>query len=135
MKIASLLMSAFLTLSFVPATIAAPVSNSPNSQSSDVLSEVDLSQFIYSYGTVLKISPTEIVLQEYDYDSDVEKEVTYQIDPAVKIDGFATVLNLVAQDVVEVYYSEQNGKKIAKIIRQEAIEEDPLDTASEDEQD
>ncbi|MCB9772094.1 MAG: hypothetical protein H6754_06050 [Candidatus Omnitrophica bacterium] len=132
MKIASVFVSMFLILSFVPATIAAPASNSPVTQSSDVLSEVELSQFIYSYGTVLKVSPTEIVLQEYDYDSDVEKEVIYQVDPAVKFDGFATILNLVAQDVVEVYYLEQDGKKIAKIIRQEAIEEDPLDTASED---
>lgn len=84
----------------------------------------DLNQFIYSYGTILKANAGEVVLQEYDYDSDVEKEVTYQVDPAVKLEGVKAVTDLVPDDVVEVYYLEQDGKKTAKIIRKEAVEED-----------
>ncbi|MCB9757663.1 MAG: hypothetical protein H6753_04470 [Candidatus Omnitrophica bacterium] len=83
------------------------------------VSETDLSQYIYSYGAVLKVGAAEIVLQEYDYDSDVEKEVAYQIDPAVKLDGFKAISDLAPEDVVEIYYSEQDGKKTAKIIRRE----------------
>ncbi len=89
-----------------------------------VADQKELSQFIYSYGTVLKVSPTEIVLQEYDYDSDVEKEVIYSVDVTIKIEGFKALTDLVSEDVVEVYYLEQDGKKIAKIIRREIIEEE-----------
>lgn len=85
---------------------------------------VDLSKFIYSYGAVVKVSASEIVLQEYDYDSDVEKQVTYQLDPEVKLDGFKAISDLAVEDVVEVYYAEQDGKKIAKIIRREVIEDE-----------
>lgn len=86
----------------------------------------ELSQYTYSYGTVLKASNTEIVLQEYDYDSDVEKEVVYKIDPAIKLEGIKAVTELVADDVVEVYYKEENGAKVAKIIRKETVEEESL---------
>lgn len=96
--------------------------------------EEDLSKFIYSYGSVLKVSPSELVLQEYDYDSDVEKEVTYQLDAAIKLEGLKAVTDLVTEDVVEVYYLEQDGKKIAKIIRREAMEDDSQITKSDSEE-
>ncbi len=108
---------------FLIVVLAAPVVVSAQGveKSSAVTSvaEMDLSQYIYSYGAVIKVSAAEIVLQEYDYDSDVEKEVVYLIDSAVKLDGFKGISDLVPEDVVEVYYLEQDGKKIAKIIRRE----------------
>jgi hypothetical protein len=115
---------------FLIVVLAAPVVVSAQgvekSSVASSVSEMDLSQYVYSYGAVLKVSAVEIVLQEYDYDSDVEKEVVYQIDSAVKLDGFKGISDLVPEDVVEVYYLEQDGKKIAKIIRREI-------SASEDE--
>lgn len=118
MKIVKVALGLFL---MVILTVPAVVNAQGAKESSAAISvaEMDLSQYIYSYGAILKVSAAEIVLQEYDYDSDVEKEVVYLIDPAIKLDGFQAISDLVAEDVVEVYYSEQDGKKIAKIIRRE----------------
>ncbi len=93
--------------------------------------QVDLSQFIYSYGTVLKASDTEITLQEYDYDSDVEKEITYQISAETKLEGIKAVAELAPEDVVEVYYLEQDGKRTAKIIHREVVEDESAANGAE----
>lgn len=99
--------------------VVASAQGAENSPTAISVSEMDLSQYVYSYGAVLKVSATEIVLQEYDYDSDVEKEVLYQIDSAIKLDGFKAISDLVPEDVVEIYYEQKDGKMIAKIIRRE----------------
>ncbi len=112
---------------FLSAVLTAPVfaaDESMQKPANAVSLPTDLSQFIYSYGAVLKVSASEIVLQEYDYDSDVEKEVSYQIDPVVQLNGFKAVSDLAVEDVVEVYYLEQDGKKIVKIIRREVVEDE-----------
>lgn len=109
--------------SLLTATVLAAEESAP-SPTPQAAAAVDLSKFIYSYGAVAKVSASEIVLQEYDYDSDVEKQVTYQLDPDVKLDGFKAISDLAVEDVVEVYYAEQDGKKIAKIIRREVIEDE-----------
>ncbi len=114
--------------SLLTAPVFAAEESAP-SQTPQAVAPVDLSKFIYSYGAVAKVSANEIVLQEYDYDSDVEKQVSYQLDPSVKLDGFKAITDLAAEDVVEVYYTEQDGKKIAKIIRREVIEDE--NTSSE----
>ena len=119
---------------FLIIVLAAPVvvsaQGAEKSSAAISVSEMDLSQYIYSYGAVLKVGAAEIVLQEYDYDSDIEKEVVYQIDSAVKLDGFKAISDLAKEDVVEIYYLEQDGKKIAKIIRREISAGE--DEASED---
>ncbi len=122
MKISNVFFPLFLIGVFA-STVFAAVENT-NKLSDAAGSSVDLSKYIYSYGAVLKVSATEIVLQEYDYDSDVEKEVSYQIDSAIKLEGFKAISDLAAEDVVEVYYLEQEGKKIAKIIRREIVEDE-----------
>ncbi len=117
--------AALLSLTFVLTIPVFAVSqNAEIPSDSKPAGQTNLNQFIYSYGTVLKVSPDQVVLQEYDYDSDVEKEVAYQIDPAIQLEGFKAITDLAPQDVVEVYYLEQDNKKTAKIIRREAIEEE-----------
>ena len=108
-----------LCLLFVSSSVGAYAQNSES-----VLTQVDLSQFIYSYGTVLKVAEKTITLQEYDYDSDVEKEIVYQIVDDTKLEGLKAVGELVVEDVVEVYYLEQDGQRVAKIIHREVITDD-----------
>jgi hypothetical protein len=117
-KILASIVWIFLMFAVVPAVYSA----AEDEQSA--LAQTDLSQFIYSYGTVLKVSDASITLQEYDYDSDVEKEITYQINAETKLEGLKAVSELVAEDVVEIYYLEQNGQRTAKIIHREVIEDD-----------
>jgi hypothetical protein len=117
-KILASIVWIFLMFAVVPAVYSA----AEDEQSA--LAQTDLSQFIYSYGTVLKVSDASITLQEYDYDSDVEKEITYQINAETKLEGLKAVTELVAEDVVEIYYLEQNGQRTAKIIHREVIEDD-----------
>ena len=115
---------------FLMVGAVAPV-QSATEEGESILSQVDLSQFIYSYGTVLKVSDSQITLQEYDYDSDVEKEITYQINAETKCEGLTVVTELVAEDVVEMYYLEQDGQRVAKIIHREVIEDDVITNGAE----
>lgn len=123
MKILKAVFLLFLTGVMATAVFAADegLDNKPQGEPA---AQTDLSQFVYSYGAVVKVSSTEIVLQEYDYDSDVEREVVYQLDSAIKLDGFKVIGELSTQDIVEVYYVEQDGKKIAKILHREIVEDE-----------
>lgn len=87
-------------------------------------SDMNLDDYVYTYGSILKISDTEIVLQEYDYDSDEEKEVFYTIDSTTKVEGVASLKDIAVGDVVELYYSASGDKKTAKLIRKETGEEE-----------
>ncbi len=86
--------------------------------------QAEISQYIYTYGTVIALDEKQITLQEYDYDSDDEKEVTYLLDPAIVLEGAGTMAEIAVDDAVELYYEEQDGKKTARVIRKEVIEED-----------
>lgn len=110
----------FLLIATVPPVYAAAEDGKPAA-----------SQFIYSYGTILKVSATEITLQEYDYDSDVEKEISYQINADTKLEGLKAVTEFAVEDVVEVYYLEQDGVKVAKIIRREVVEDEAATPGAE----
>lgn len=122
--IKAMILASLFTLAAMSQTVFAQDSNTQAPGTAAPLTAADLSQYTYSYGTVVKATLESVVLQEYDYDSDVEKEVTYLVDPQIKLEGVKAVTDLAAEDVIEVYYKEQDGKKVAKIIRREVIEEE-----------
>ena len=87
----------------VPA--AAPAAAAPAEEETD-----------YSFGTVKSVSGDQMVVSEYDYESDKDVDVTYAADPAVKLENVDAVANIKAGDSVEIDFVTKDGKKVAKTI-------------------
>jgi hypothetical protein len=94
----------------------------------------------YSYGIVSSVSANQIVVKEINYDTDEETDVTYSIDPAVKLEGVESLTDIAAGDMVDIDYVVKDDKKIAKIISvekempvEESVEEDVEATPAEEE--
>ena len=78
--------------------------------------EVDV---MYTFGTVARVSPGEIVLWEYDYDKDEEAAVSYTVVPETELNGMTSVEELQEGDAVEIYYIEEGGVRIAGFIQRD----------------
>ena len=81
----------------------------------------------YSYGTVVRASAAELVVSEYDYETDQDVEVTYALDPAVQLDNVANVSEIQAGDGVDIDFVTKDGKKTALAVAVEKFtnEEEP----------
>lgn len=70
----------------------------------------------YSWGTVSSISSNQIVVSEYNSETEENSEVTYTLDPNTKLENVDSLKDIAAGDNVNIEYVVKNGKKIAKII-------------------
>ncbi|MBL7132091.1 MAG: hypothetical protein ISS45_11950 [Candidatus Omnitrophica bacterium] len=70
----------------------------------------------YSWGAVSSVSSNQVVITEYDYDSDEGVEVTYTVDPNAELKNVDSLKDIAAGDNVDIEYVVRNGKKVAKII-------------------
>jgi len=71
----------------------------------------------YTYGSVVAVSPTQITISEYNYETDEEVQTSYAVDAETKVTNAASVQDLVKDDNVDVYYKVTTGdQKIAKMI-------------------
>ena len=88
----------------------------------------------FAYGTVVKVSDTEIVLNEYDFETDQEIENTYVIDENTTLDNFDALKDLSAGVDVGIYYVVSEGKKVVTLISiDEGWEEDENSVSPEGE--
>ena len=70
----------------------------------------------YSWGAVSSVSSNQIVITEYDYDSDEGTDVTYAVDPNAELKNVDSLKDIAVGDNVDIEYVVRNGKKVAKII-------------------
>ncbi len=70
----------------------------------------------YSFGTVKSVTGDQLVVSEYDYESDKDVDVAYTTDPAVKLENVDAVANIKAGDSVEIDFVTKDNKKIAKTV-------------------
>lgn len=68
---------------------------------------------LYSYGTVVTASPTELTIEKYDIETDAETNESFVLDANTKFENNTTVANIKAGDQVDIYYVEKEGKKVA----------------------
>jgi len=71
----------------------------------------------FAFGSVVKIAADEIVILEYDFDDDVDKEVTY------KVDSESVLVGIHVGDDVDIEYVEVNGERIANAIYKSELED------------
>jgi len=122
------------SVSFVQIAVAQDPVNAVQEEVTNAVAEeaapaVEDDNLMYTYGTVVSIAPEVMVINEYDFDSDSFKEVTYSLTADVQLSNVPAVTDIAAGDSVEVYYIVEGDKKIAKTIGKD--EEDILDEAEE----
>jgi hypothetical protein len=70
----------------------------------------------YSSGTVQAISPTQIMLREYDYETDADADVSYIIDTNVKLENVDSISDIAVGDIADIDYIMRDGRRVAKHI-------------------
>ena len=79
----------------------------------------------FSYGTVKSISDNQMVVSEYDYDTDKDVDVTYNVPTEVTIEGAASLKEIAVGAAVDIDFLIKDGQKTATAITVEKpIEED-----------
>ena len=70
----------------------------------------------YASGIVQRTSPTQIVLREYDYETDADKEVTYMLDTKVEFENVDSHNNITIGDIADIEYITRGGRRVATYI-------------------
>ena len=83
----------------------------------------------FSYGTVQSTSVDQIVVSEYDYDTDQEVDVTYKVTPDTAFENVASLSEVTVGDSVDIDYVAENGEKSAVAITVEKPFGEDEDTA------
>jgi len=73
----------------------------------------------FTYGVVINITNTKLVIREYDFDTDEEKEVTYVINASTQFINIESIKDVEVGDEVDINYIEQGGVKMARVITKE----------------
>lgn len=102
----------FVLLTIVILTAGNQLVVAQESQESQESQEPQESDVDYAWGTIVSVSETQIVIKEYDYESDAETDVVYTIDPAVELENMSSITELKQGDMVSLSYVYQNGKQV-----------------------
>lgn len=74
----------------------------------------------YTYGSVVSVSPVQVIISEYNYESDEEVQVSYTINPETKFNNMTGVPDLTKEDNVDIYYKIVGDQKVATMITKDA---------------
>lgn len=72
-------------------------------------------------GIVKEISTKQVVVSEYDEVTAAEINVSYDVDPVVKLENLNSLEDIKEGDFVAIEYMIENGKRVAKIITAEEV--------------
>lgn len=67
----------------------------------------------YAFGTAKSVVGDQLVINEFDYDTGEEKEMTYWLDAGTQYDNVASAAEIAAGDEVDIDYLMKDGKKVA----------------------
>ena len=70
----------------------------------------------YTYGSIVSASPVEVVINEYNYETDEESNVSYLINPETKFNNIDSAQSLVKDDNVDIYYKVIGDQRVARMI-------------------
>ena len=70
----------------------------------------------YSYGTVTSISGDQLVVSEYDFETDKDVDVTYTVDAKAEFENISKLADVKAGDSIEIDYVVRDSKKVATFV-------------------
>ncbi len=114
-----------LGMFLLPMAVSARIIQAAEEAKTEAVEEADQTgvEWEYSYGSVVSVAPDKIVVKEYDYDKDVEVEVTYLIESDIELQNVTSIDQIKAGDDIDLYFDSKDDKKIARIISVESPEE------------
>ena len=88
----------------------------------------------FSFGKIVKITESSIVLSEHDYESDEYVDVIYSINAETIFKNVASYVELLIGDEVEIDYLNASESKIALMITKDLVDniEDYVDEEGND---
>ena len=66
----------------------------------------------FSFGFVVRVAANEVIVKEFDYETDEGIEVSYLVNAETTFENVASVSELKELDDVEIEYKEEGGKRI-----------------------
>lgn len=99
-------------------------------QNEEAVGNEDMSMI--GLGTVAGVEANQLVVTEYEYETDNEQEVSYSINDKTMFDNLKSLNDLKSGDSVEVIYTEAAGKKVALSVSKEDdyIEDEGTDASA-----
>jgi len=82
----------------------------------------------YSYGEIVTVADDQVVVREFDPETEQVIEVQYAVNPDTELYNVDTVTDFKENDTVEIYYDDSTGAKVAMAI----IGEGPLEEMEEE---
>ncbi len=76
-----------------------------------------------AFGVVVSVASNQIVIMEYDYIEDLEKEEVYLLNAATQYEDVKSGEDIQPGDSVEIAYIIQGGKKVAQMIKKESLDD------------
>jgi hypothetical protein len=77
----------------------------------------------YTFGTVTKISPEELVIREFDDATGDEIEVAYKLNEKTQLENVKDTTEVAAGDYAEIDFVLENGQRVALAVNIEKAEE------------
>lgn len=90
----------------------------------------------FSYGTVKSVTADQLVVSEYDYESDKDVDVTYSVPADVKLEGASSLKDIAVGDAVDIDFMIKGDQKVASMITIEKPtpeDEEPVDLTADEE--
>ena len=103
----------FAVVGFVLTGLSAPVCSQPEPQGA---AEEDI---WVTYGIVTEISDKSIVIKEFDFETEEEKAVSYNIDSGTEMKNFTKLSEIKMEDDVVIEFAEKGNVKLARSITKE----------------
>lgn len=90
----------------------------------DVADENTADDEEFAFGTVVSVAAESITILEYNFDTEEEVQVTYDVNASTAYENVKALNEIAANDEVEINYKEVNGKKTATFISKDVPIED-----------
>lgn len=85
----------------------------------------DVDDYYYSFGRVVRVEESTIVIAEYDYDREEEVEVSFLIDSQTVLEDIDSLNQITIGEEIEILYEIVDEKAVARrIAKVEALPED-----------
>lgn len=76
----------------------------------------------YAYGTITSIAPDHLVVREYNYETGIDEDLTYAVDPKIELINAKALSDIAVGNEVSIDYVAREGINVAVAIERELPE-------------
>ena len=114
-----------LSLMIVPSLYAADAATTPSDSAPIAAEEVEPTpasldaaeqETEFSYGTVKNVGPDQLVVSEYDYESNSDVEVSYKVSADTEFENVGSLKEVAVGDAVDIDFVLSGDDKVAVAI-------------------